>query len=169
VEADKAAKEGTALPTPAVTICTLAPLKRSARTNARLAATQLWSATAPANYNELLVKYSTNTDELCLSRAELGRILVARSQHGDFAAYHERFNHDNAALNCLCGRPKSPLHFYFCKKSTARKLTRGKPTSEAIPWLLGTTKGALKLADWITASEYFTDICRSHSREDRGL
>jgi hypothetical protein len=164
-EADKAAKEGAALPTPANTVCTLASLKRIARTNARLAATQLWSVTAPANYNELLVKYSTNADELRLSRAALGRILAARSQHGDFAAYHERFNHNNATLNCSCGRPKSPLHFYFCKKSTVRKLTHRNPTSEAIPWLLGTAKGALELADWITASKYFTVVCRPHSRE----
>ena len=33
-EADKAAKEGTALPIPADTVCTLASLKRIARTNA---------------------------------------------------------------------------------------------------------------------------------------
>jgi hypothetical protein len=72
-EADKAAKEGAALPIPADTVCTLASLKRIARTDARLAATQLRSATAPANYNELLVKYSVNTDELYLSRAALGR------------------------------------------------------------------------------------------------
>ena len=164
-EADKAAKEGATLPTPANTVCTLASLKRIARTNARLATTQLWSATAPANYNELLVRYSTNMGELRLSRAALGRILAARSQHGDFAVYHERFNHANATLNCSCGRPKSPLHFYFCKKSTARKLTHRNPTSEAIPWLLGTAKGALELADWITTSKYFTDVCRLHSRE----
>jgi ribonuclease HI len=164
-EADKAAKEGAALPSPANTVCTLASLKRIARTNARLATSQLWSATAPANYNRLLIRYSTNTDELRLSRAALGRILAARSQHGDFAAYHERFNHDNATLNCSCGRPKSPLHFYFCKKSTVRKLTHKNPTFIAIPWLLGTAKGALELAGWITASKYFTDVCRPHSRE----
>ena len=164
-EADKAAKEGAALPLPANTVCTLASLKRIARTNARIAASQLWSTTAPANYNELLVRYSTNIDELCLNRAVLERILTARSQHSNFAAYHERFNHDNATLNCSCGRPKSPLHFYFCKKSTVRKLTHRNLTFIAIPWLLGTAKGALELAGWITASKYFTDICRPYSRE----
>jgi hypothetical protein len=117
-EANKAAKEGAALPSPANIVCTLASLKRIVRTNARIAASQLWSATAPANYNELLVRYSTNTDELRLNRAVLGRILVARLQHSDFAVYYERFNYDNATLNCSYRRLKSPLHFYFCKKST---------------------------------------------------
>ena len=161
-------KEGATLPIPVNTVCTLASLKRIARMNTRLATTQLWSVTAPTNYNKLLVRYSINTDELRLNRAALGRILAAHSQHGDFAAYHECFNHDNATLNCSCRRPKSPLHFYFCKKSTVQKLTHRNPTFIAIPWLLGTAKGALELVGWIMASKYFTDVCCPHSREDQG-
>ena len=88
-----------------------------------------------------------NMDKLLLSRAALGHILAACTHHGDFAAYYQQFNHKNATFNCLCGRPKSPLHFYFCKKSTIQRLTYKIPTSEAIPWLLGTAKGAIKLAD----------------------
>jgi hypothetical protein len=53
------------------------PLLKIAITNARLAATQLWSAIVPANYNKLLVKYSINTNEFYFSRAELERILAA--------------------------------------------------------------------------------------------
>ena len=101
----------------------------------------------PTNYNKLLVRYLTDIDELCLSRAALGYILAARLQHSDFAAYHERFNYKNATLNCSCGQPKSPLHFYFCKKSTVQKLTCRNPACDAIPWLLGSAKGALELAD----------------------
>jgi hypothetical protein len=99
-EADKVAKEGAALPPPADAVCTLASLKRIARAAARGAITQLWAATAPANYIELMVKYLTTTDELHSNRAALGYILAARSQHGDFAAYHKRFNHENATVNC---------------------------------------------------------------------
>ena len=32
-------------------------------------------------------------------RAFLGRLLAARSGHGDFAEYHERLGHEDATLN----------------------------------------------------------------------
>jgi ribonuclease HI len=162
-EADKAAKEGAILPPPKDAICTLAALQRMARTRATQSSIQLWTTTAPSSYIELQIGFTHKTDELSLNRGALGRILAARSQHGDFAAYHERFNHIDATLYCLCGRLKSPLHFYFCKNSSARKLA-SKPTSEAIPWLLGTAKGAQTLAGWITASKYYTLVCRPHQR-----
>jgi hypothetical protein len=162
-EADRAAKEGATLPPPEGATCTLAALQRIARTRAVQSSTQLWSTTAPLSYTELQIGFTHKIDELSLNRAALGRILAARSQHGDFAAYHERFNHTNATLHCSCGRLKSPLHFYFCKNSSARRLA-SKSTSEAIPWLLGTTKGAQTLAGWITASKYYTLVCRPHQR-----
>jgi ribonuclease HI/endonuclease/exonuclease/phosphatase (EEP) superfamily protein YafD len=168
-EADKAAKEGASLPTPLDTVCTLASLKRLASTAAKFATTNLWSVTAPANYNQLMITYSFSTDELQLQRSALGRILAARTQHGDFVEYHKRFNHTGNTLKCLCGRPKSPLHFYFCKLSTVQKLTPRKPASEAIPWLLGTVKGSQKLAKWITDSKYFLETCRQYSRDEYSL
>ena len=162
--ADAVAKEGAALPAPANALCTLASLKRIAKAAAKAATIKHWAATAPANYTELIIGPSRNSDELLLQRASLGRILAARTQHGDFAAYHNRFNHLNATLDCSCGYPKSPLHFFFCRHSTARELADRAPASEAIPWLLGTATGAKKLASWITDSNYFTDICPRHAR-----
>lgn len=170
--ADKAAKEGAALPAPANAACTLASLKRIAKSDAKAAAITLWNTTAPANYTELMVTHPGTPELLQLDRRALGHILAARSQHGDFAAYHERFHHTNYTRNCSCGRPKSPLHFYYCKLSTVRKFTakQGKiHASEAIPWLLGTVPGAIKLAKWITESKYYTTICLTHSRDNYGL
>ena len=167
-EADKAAKEGAALPSPANATCTLASLKRIANAKAKRSTLQLWRTTAPDDYNSLQINYSPHLDELNLERGALGRILASRTHHGDFAAYHERFSHANATLNCSCGRPKTPLHFYFCKKSTLRKRIGRTPASEAIPWLLGTSKGAIKLANWLTCSRFFVDICPTHSREAYG-
>jgi len=158
-EADKAAKEGAALPAPANAICTLASLKRIAKANTRSSADKLWATTAPANYTELMVRHSKDPELLRLDRRALGHILAARTQHGDFAAYHERFHHSNFTRNCSCGRPKSPLHFFYCKYSTVRELTRKAPASEAIPWLLGSVTGVKKLAKWITDSKYYTTVC----------
>jgi hypothetical protein len=36
------------------------------------------------------------------------------------------------------------------------------PPSEIIPFLLGTEKGAARLATWLTETRYFEDICPRH-------
>ena len=157
--ADKAAKEGAALPPPADALCTLASLKRIAKLNAKQARSRLWTTTAPISYTDLHIKHSNRTDMLHLDRKILGYILAARSQHGDFAAYHTRFNHENAYMLCSCGKRKSPLHFYFCKIGKAQKTLSKNSPSETIPWLLGTIEGAQKLAAWLSSTRFYEDIC----------
>ena len=162
-EADRAAKEGAALPTPANTICSLASLKRIAKTAAKRAALQLWSTTAPASYRELLISYGPSSSLLTLERHATGRILAARSHHGDFADYHIRFNHTDATLECSCGKRKSPLHLFFCRKGKAIKNLSNQPPSIAIPWLLGSVAGTKRLAEWLTATKFYQEICPRHS------
>ena len=168
-EADQAAKEGAALPTPADTLCTLASLRRLAKEEAKRSLSRLWLITAPQIYQDLGIAYTPNTDELGLKRGALGRILAARTQHGDFAAYHKRFNHEGATLDCTCGWPKSPLHFYFCRKGTARLLSHKDPTRDSITHLLASVKGTQALAEWITDSRFFIDVCRPHTRPEEGV
>jgi ribonuclease HI len=165
-EADKAAKEGAKLPEPANAICTLASLKRIAKASAKKAVIDHWAATAPANYTELMIRYSTDIEELQSDRKALGHILAARSQHGDYQAYHKRFNHNVTTPNCSCGRSKSPLHLFFCKLSSAKRLFGKLPAAEAIPWLLGTSSGSIKLARWLAATNYYTKICPRYSRQE---
>ena len=44
--------------------------------------------------------------------------LTAMTNHGDFAAYHRRFGHDNARLACpLCEQETSPDHVWTCRKN----------------------------------------------------
>jgi ribonuclease HI len=162
--ADQAAKEGAALPPPPRAICTLASLKRLAKAKANNSLTQLWLTTAPQSYRDLGIQYVHDITELGLKRGALGRILASRTYHGDFAAYHDRFHHHDATLSCSCGRLKSPLHFFFCKKSNANQLGPKAPTADKIVYLLGTTKGATALADWITSSRFFIDTCKPHAR-----
>ena len=37
--------------------------------------------------------------------------------HGDFAWYHQKFNHSDANLTCSCGRDKTPEHLALCRKT----------------------------------------------------
>ncbi|EDN92923.1 hypothetical protein SS1G_08788 [Sclerotinia sclerotiorum 1980 UF-70] len=120
---------------------------------------QLWNTVSPQYYKDLQYKHTSNTITLSLKRATLHYILAARSQHGDFAAYHERFNHTTAHTLCSCGKRKTPLHFFFCKKGKAYKTLTKSPPSEAIPWLLGIPTGGLALAKWLESTKFYTDIC----------
>ena len=162
-EANKAAKEGAALPLPASPICTLASLKRIARTEASKAARRLWPLVAPTSYKDFMIPYGPGSSILSLHRPEAGRILAIRSGHGDFADYHTRFSHDNALLYCSCGKKKSPLHFYFCRRGKATQPLPGPP-SEKLQWLLGTSTGLNKLAKWLIDTRFYQEICPSHSR-----
>ncbi|KAJ8070792.1 hypothetical protein OCU04_001154 [Sclerotinia nivalis] len=95
---------------------------------------------------------------LSFDRTILGYILATRSQHGDFAAYHDRFNHEDAYMLCSCRKRKSPLHFYFCKIGNAQKTLSKLPPSKAIPYLLGSMEGTTKLAVWLKSTKFYQDI-----------
>lgn len=56
-----------------------------------------------------------------LNRAALGRVLAARSGHGDFAEYHQKFRHEDADLLCrFCEAEKSPTHPWTCQNNQKR-------------------------------------------------
>jgi len=56
-------------------------------------------------------------EELSLNRPTLARLLAIRTMHGDFAWYHKKFRHDNAILQCSCGKDKSPDHIVHCRRT----------------------------------------------------
>ncbi|EED12564.1 conserved hypothetical protein [Talaromyces stipitatus ATCC 10500] len=113
--ADLAAKEGAASIPPSSYKSSYASLKRYAKTQSLSAAQSQWEKVAPQSYQDLEITTSPKRPgELQLNRLDLGRIIAARTGHGDFADYHERFNHDDAYLLCRCGARKAPLHFFFC-------------------------------------------------------
>ena len=98
--------------------------------------------------------------ELLLPRAALGRLLAARSGHGDFAEYHERFKHENALLTCSCSHRKEPSHFYHCREG--RKAARHPWGHQPVTEILSTKAGFTAYADWLGKSKFYTDICRRH-------
>ncbi|KAF4338780.1 reverse transcriptase [Fusarium beomiforme] len=97
--ADKLAKAASLLPEPEGAKPTLAYLRRIARQKPKEALEAWWSASAPEQYRRLNLMATTGCpSELSLPRAALHHLLAARSLHGDFAAYHEKFDHVNARL-----------------------------------------------------------------------
>jgi ribonuclease HI len=72
-------------------------------------------------YNQWNLPYITTKtpQELELPRPTLARLLAIRSKHGDFAWYHKKFKHDDALLQCSCGRTKTPEHIVRCRKMAA--------------------------------------------------
>jgi ribonuclease HI len=158
--ADQAAKKGAALEPPISCKYSFASLKRQAKAAIFSGLQRHWQAAAPQSYQDLWITSSPRCpEELRLPRHLLARILAARTGHGDFADYHERFNHEDAYLQCRCGARKSPVHFFFCRIVKRRLPRPPGPPSETIPFLLGTPKGAAKLAAWLSETRFFDDIC----------
>lgn len=131
-QADALAKAGASQPEPAGAVPTLAYLRRAARQQPKCAFKAWWEASAPEQYKPLHLKPMTGCPpELKLPRPLLHHLLAARTRHGDFADYHERFNHDDARLTCSCGRRKEPNHLFYCRKIEPRHRMRLAPSPTA--------------------------------------
>ncbi|KHJ30231.1 hypothetical protein EV44_g4033 [Erysiphe necator] len=110
--------------------------------------TAYWSSNAPTRYRDLEIgmAYWLPPELFHIPRKSLGRLLVARSGHGDFAAYHRCFNHTEAELYCFCGQEKSLELTFSCqltrKNNGGRRNFRGRNTRENIKWILSTKSGA---------------------------
>jgi ribonuclease HI len=120
-EADVLAKHGAAHGEITNDECTRAYAKRIMRMRLRVNLDEWWEQHQPAYYRPFKLKFTTKpTDEiLALDRQALHRLIAARSRHGDFAAYHSRFKHQDAVYRCLCGRHRTPTHIFFCKRTVS--------------------------------------------------
>jgi ribonuclease HI len=163
--ADKLAKKGAALdgshipPSPSY-------LRREAKQRTRAETRAAYFRDAPQSYQDLGIQPHTKsgrTREHKLPRWVLGRLLAARSGHGDFAAYHERFRHEAYLADCSCGKPKAPVHFFFCPPTRKRWKDRWKgpkaSPSATIDWALSTANGAEEFGRYVRETSFFKDIC----------
>ncbi|MBD2358785.1 hypothetical protein H6G41_30020 [Tolypothrix sp. FACHB-123] len=131
-EADALAKAGCLEATPTGALPTLAYLRRAARQRSKDAFEVWWEESAPENYRALKLAATTRCPpELNLPRGTLHHLVAARSQHGDFADYHERLEHADAQLLCSCGRRKAPSHIFYCRKVPPRCRMRLAPSPTA--------------------------------------
>jgi hypothetical protein len=163
--ADRLAKAGAALPAPQKVTPTISWIKRESRDWARKAAAEWWRQSAPSSYGHLQIKFTPKAPrELALPRWALGRLVAARTGHGDFQTYHERWGHQDAPLLCSCGRPKGPIHFYLCHKAQRVWKKRKKPpvrggTQAEIDWILGTPAGAQFFLEYAKGTRFYQEIC----------
>ncbi|KAL9570491.1 hypothetical protein ACKAV7_005379 [Fusarium commune] len=161
-QADKLAKAASSLPEPEGAKPTLGYLRRIARQKPKEAVEAWWSASAPEQYKRLNLKATTGCPpELSLPRVALHHLLVARSLHGDFVTYHEKFDHVNARLVCSCGRRKAPDHIFYCRKVPPRCRVRLTPSpNTAVNLAMG--KDFTKFIDLSKDSAFFGKICPRH-------
>ncbi|KAI8412253.1 hypothetical protein FOFC_08883 [Fusarium oxysporum] len=168
-QADKLAKAGSSAPEPEGAQPTLAYLRRIARQKPKEAFETWWSTSAPEQYKRLNLKATTCCPpELTLPRAALHHLLAARSLHGDFAAYHERFNHSDAHLVCSCNRRKAPDHIFYCRKVPPRHRKRLAPLPNAAV-TLAIGKDFTKFAELSKASAFFQKISLMFTCTIRGF
>ncbi|OAA55357.1 Ribonuclease H-like protein [Akanthomyces lecanii RCEF 1005] len=148
--ADQLAKHGATLPTdehlPSVSY-----RKRQMKKQITVDHRAWWASVERTEYLKLgLSAELKKLPELSLPRRLLGYLLTARSQHGDFAEYHERFHPGQATLECPCGRQKSPTHLFYCRKIPGHLRVRLAPDPEtAIGKFLGRSyKVYVRIADF---------------------
>ncbi|KAJ3454032.1 hypothetical protein MRS44_018664 [Fusarium solani] len=158
-QADKLAKAASSMPEPEGARPTLAYLRRIARQKPKEAFETWWSTASPEQYKRLNLKATLACPpELSLSRAVLHHLLAARSLHGDFAAYHERFNHSEAQVVCSCTRLETPDHIFYCRKVPQRRRMRLAPSpNAAVNLAIG--KDFTKFVKLSKASACFGKIC----------
>lgn len=161
-QADALAKMGCTLPELPDATPTLAYLRRIARQRHRAAFELWWQVAAPERYKKLKLTATTKCPpELRVPRHAVHHLLAARTQHGDFADYHERFNHPDARLTCSCGRRKSPTHIFYCRKIPPQHRIRLAPSPEsAISRALGCD--FTRYIELGASSSFFGKICRRH-------
>ena len=128
--ADQEAKKHAKLP-PAAELNleqSLSNAKRKIRkmkdTNWQLEWQKGWFSGAAQTYVELDLKPTSRAKslpELRLKREVQGWLIAARSGHGHFSAYHERFGHEETDTHCVCGQKQAQLHPFSCAHARKHK------------------------------------------------
>ncbi|OWT42283.1 Endonuclease/exonuclease/phosphatase [Pochonia chlamydosporia 170] len=161
-QADALAKAGSSRPEPVDAAPTLAFLRRTAKQRSKDVVQVWWDVSAPDKYKTLTLQFPRGCpQELSLPRTTLHHLLAARTHHGDFADYHERFNHNDAQLTCSCGRRKAPTHLFYCRKIQPRHRMRLAPSPiAAINRAIG--RDFDKFVKLAKASFFLEKICPRH-------
>jgi hypothetical protein len=115
--ADRIAKAACSQALPSDAIHTLAAATRLVMKENRQLPHSWWYSNCPDSYQRYGLEMTAGKppEELQLSRRTLHHLLAARSGHGDFADYHERFAHADVQDECPCGGRTSQWHIIRCR------------------------------------------------------
>ena len=168
--ADRLAKQGASMSNPSIPPSPLY-FKHEAKRHTRAVTRTTSTKNASQAYRDLGIRPHTKSSrarEHQLPRWVLGRLIAARTGHGDFAAYHERFHHTHYLATCSCRRQKTPVHFFLCPSTSKRwkdrwKCKRDSP-SKTIDWLLSTAAGVEAFSHIVQDISYFKNICSDWAR-----
>ena len=113
---------------------------------------------AAQTYMELGLKPTSRAKplpELRLKREVQGWLIAARSGHGHFRAYHERFGHEEKDADCVCGQRRAQLNPFSCPKAREHRLHLWRQRQLSPEEVLGTTEGVAVFAKWAPATGLF--------------
>ncbi|KAI0996449.1 hypothetical protein K3495_g11731 [Podosphaera aphanis] len=97
--ADLEAKKGASLPSPENQEYSFATLEKWQSTFKRQETDDWWRNHSPPSHQKIEINDAPSfPKEPLLSRRHLGRVIAARTGHGDHATYHTRFKHTEATL-----------------------------------------------------------------------
>ena len=148
-------------------LATLAYTKRRLKERVIPACQAYWAEKAPQTYQALGLPFRRKPPELQLSRFALGVLIASRTGHGDFAAYHARFNHGDTESRCQCGKEKAPGHFYHCRLGR-RAMRHGWGQLKLVD-VLTTAAGARRLGRWLEKTGYFRTLCTRYPQRGPAL
>ena len=93
-----------------------------------------------------------------VKREVLGWLIAARSGHGHFADYHERFGHEEEHIHCNCGQRRSKSHPFSCSSARAFRFKLFSITDRRLltqKEVMGTAQGIKMFAEWAPWTELF--------------
>lgn len=155
--ADKLAKQGALAEASGQHTPTISWVKRHLKAQKKREFDDWWKDQAEQRYQFVGTHAVSKKPLSSHKRKTLHRLLAARSGHGDFADYHERFGHRESNNNCSCGKRKSPRHIFYCKKIRGHRLVHGYIPDVAIFEFFG--EEGDKWAIYVEESEFYTRIC----------
>ncbi len=107
--------------------------------------------------------------EITLKKEVLGWLIVARSGHGHFADYHEKFGHEEENIYCKCGQKRLKAHLFSCSsiKVLRVKLFSIKDRRPLIPKeVLGIAQDIKMFAKWALKTKLFTRSKKMREEEE---
>ncbi|KAI1004247.1 hypothetical protein K3495_g3967 [Podosphaera aphanis] len=134
---------------------TFASISRFVREHEDELVASWWQVHRPRYYADLGLNMTRKRPpELALPRWAYHRLLAARTGHGDFATYHERFKHENFEGKCDCGREKRPWHFAECRPVIQRWRNAKREARPRASEMLG-EKGWKRFLEFVTITRCY--------------